>query len=192
MALAERVKNILVQPSQEWDVIAREPASVADIFKSYVLPLAAIGPIASIIGLSLIGFGVPTLGRYRVPLGSAIAQAVVTYVLSLAAVYVLALIIDALAPSFSGQKNHVQAFKLAAYSSTAAWVAGIFGLIPALGFLAILGLYSLYLLYLGVPILMKVPEYRVTGYTVTVIIAAIVLFVVVGVVGAMIMPYPTF
>lgn len=192
MALGDRVKNIMMQPRDEWVVIAREPSSVGEIYKSYVIPLAAIGPVASIIGLSVIGFGIPTVGRYRVPFGSAIVQAIVTYVLSLAAVYVLALIIDALAPGFSGQKNPVQAFKLAAYSSTAAWLAGILGLIPALGFLAILGLYSLYLLYVGVPVLMKVPESRVMGYTVAVIIAAVVLFVLVGVVGGMMLPAPTF
>ncbi len=192
MTLTERVKNILAQPRQEWDVIARELSSVGEIYKSYVIPLAAIGPVASVIGLSVIGFGVPTVGRYRVPIGASIVQAIVTFALSLAAVYVLALIIDALAPTFSGQKNQVQAFKLAAYSSTAAWLAGIFGLIPALGFLAILGLYSLYLLYVGVPVLMKVPESKVMGYTVAVIIAAIVLFVLVAVVGGMMLPAPTF
>ncbi|MGH2668336.1 MAG: Yip1 family protein [bacterium] len=192
MTLTERVKNILVQPRQEWEVIARERSTVAEAYKSYVIPLAAIGPVASVIGLSVIGFGVPTVGRYRVPIGASIVQAIVTFALSLAAVYVLALIIDALAPTFSGQKNQVQAFKLAAYSSTAAWLAGIFGLIPALGFLAILGLYSLYLLYVGVPVLMKVPESKVMGYTVAVIIAAIVLFVLVAVVGGMMLPAPTF
>lgn len=192
MALTQRVKNILMQPRQEWEVIARERSSVGELYQSYVIPLAAIGPAASIVGLSVIGFGVPTVGRYRVPIGNAIVQAVVTFALSLVAVYVLALVIDALARSFSGQKDPLQAFKLAAYSSTAAWLAGIFGLIPALGFLAILGFYSLYLLYVGVPILMKVPQSRVMGYTVTVIIAAVVIFVVVGVISAMLLPPPSF
>ncbi len=191
MGLTERVRNILVQPRQEWEVIARERSSVAQMYQ-YVIPLAAIGPIASVIGLSVIGVGAPTVGRYRVPIGSSIVQALVTFVLSLAAVYVLAYVIDALAPTFSGQKNQLQALKLAAYSSTAAWLAGIFGLIPALGFLAILGLYSLYLLYLGVPILMKVPEPKVAGYTVVVIVAAVVLFLVVGAVSGMLRPTPTF
>lgn len=192
MTPTERVKNILVQPRQEWEVIARERASVAQMYQSYVIPLAAIGPIASVIGLSVIGLGGPTVGRYRVPIGSSIVQAMVTFALSLAAVYVLALVIDALAPTFSGQKNQLQALKLAAYSSTAAWLAGVFELIPAMGLLAILGLYSLYLLYVGVPILMKVPAPKVAGYTVAVIVAAVVVFVVVGAVGGMLRPTPTF
>jgi hypothetical protein len=98
-------------------------------------------------------------------------------------VYVLALIIDALAPNFGGVSNQVQALKVAAYSSTASWVAGIFGLIPPLSWLGVLGLYSLYLLYLGLPILMKSPPDKAAGYTGVVIIAAIVLFLVIGLVA---------
>jgi hypothetical protein len=190
MALNKRVKNILLQPGREWAVIAVERPGIPDLYRSYIVPLAAIGPVASIIGLSVIGVSIPTMGRYRVPIGSAIVQAIVTFVLSLVAVYVLALIIDALAPRFSGQRSQIQALKLATYSSTAAWLAGVFVLIPALGFLAILGLYSLYLLYLGAPVLMKVPESKVVGYTVVVIIAALVIFVVFGAVSGMFVPTP--
>jgi len=105
-------------------------------------------------------------------------------------VFVLALIIDALAPTFGGQKNPIQALKVAAYSATAAWVAGIFGLIPALGFLGLLGLYSLYLLFLGLPILMKAPEDKAMGYTLVVIVAAIVLGYLVSALTARLMWHP--
>lgn len=189
--MRERVKNILVQPRGEWEVIAREPSTIGGLYRGYVAPLAAIGPIAAMVGQSLVGFGVPGLGRYRVPLGSALVQAIVTYVLSLAAVYVLALVIDALAPRFEGRKDPEQAFKLAAYSSTAAWLAGIFALVPALGFLSILGLHSLYLLYLGVPVVMKVPESRVLTYTAAVVVAALVIFFIVAVIGGVVTPYPS-
>jgi hypothetical protein len=188
--MRERVKNMVMQPRREWEIIAREPSAIGGLYRGYVAPLAAIGPIAAIVGQSMIGFGVPGLGRYRVPLGSALVQAFVTYVLSLAAVYVLALVVDALAPRFEGRKDPEQAFKLAAYSSTAAWLAGVFALVPALGFLSILGLYSLYLLYLGVPVVMKVPESRVLPYTVAVMIAAVVILFVVAAVAGALMPSP--
>jgi Yip1 domain len=126
-----------------------------------------------------------------VPIGSAINSALVTYVLSLAATYVLALIIDALAPTFNGQKSQIQALKVAAYSSTASWVAGIFHLIPGLRLLTILGLYSLYLLYLGLPVVMKAPREKAMAYTAVVILAAIVLFMIVGVIAGRFMAVPT-
>ena len=57
---------------------------------------------------------------------------VIGYLLSLAIVYVLALIVDALAPTFGGTKNPIAALKLVAYGSTAGFVGGIFSLMPSL------------------------------------------------------------
>lgn len=175
MNLVDRVKGILLSPQAEWDVIDAEPTTLAALYTGYIMPLAAIGPIAQVIGFS--AFGV--MG-YRVPFGQAIAYAVTTYILTLVGTYVLALIIDVLAPNFGGRRSQIQGLKVAAYSSTAAWVAGIFALVPALSILGILGLYSLYLLYLGLPKLMKTPKEKALGYTVLVILAAIVLFVIIG------------
>jgi len=189
--ITDRAKNILLQPSQEWQVIVGERTTTAELYQGYIAPLAAIGPLASMIGVSLIGISVPFVGRYRVPIGSSILQAIVTYVLSLIGVYILAFIIDALAPTFSGQKSRIEALKLAAYSSTAASLAGIFGLIPAIGFLGVLGLYSLYLLYLGVPVLMKVPQDKSRVYTIAVVVAAVVIFAIIGAVSSAVIPYPT-
>ena len=98
-------------------------------------------------------------------------------------------IINALAPSFGGQKNDVQALKATAYSSTAAWLGGAFNLIPALALIGILvSLYSLYLLYAGLPVVMKTPKDKALGYTVVVIIAVIVVFLIIGAVSAAFLP----
>lgn len=190
MNLTERAKNILIQPAEEWRVIEKEPTTTGDLYTSYIMPLAAIGPVASIVGLSLIGFQVPLGGTYRVSLMTAIGHAVVMYVLALVGVYVLALIIDALAPTFNGTKNNSQALKVAAYSSTAGWLVGIFNLIPVLAFLQIFGLYSLYLLYLGLPALMKSPQDKTLAYTVVVIIAGLIIFAIIGAVGGSMITYP--
>jgi len=190
MILVDRVKRILLQPKQEWEVISGETTTTADLYRSYAIPLAAIGPVASIIGMSIFGMGMPFGPAFRVPMITAVFSAVVHYVLALAGVYVLALIIDFLAPTFSGEKNPGQSLKLAVYSSTAAWIAGIFVIIPALGFLGILGLYSLYLLYEGIPVLMKAPREKAVLYTVAVAVAAIVIFVVIGSVIRVLVPLP--
>jgi hypothetical protein len=190
MNLVERVKRILLSPQTEWLVIDTEQTTTAELYTTYIARLAAIGPVAQLIGYSLVG--VSLFGTtYRVPIGSAITTAVVTYVLSLAGIYLLALIIDALAPTFSGKRNQIQALKVAAYSSTASWVAGIFALIPFLWILTLLGLYSAYLLYLGLPILMKTPRDRALPYTGVVIIAAIVVFVVVGIIANRFLAMPS-
>ena len=180
MSLMERAKNIVLQPKTEWPVIDAEQTSTGALYTGYIIPLAAIGPIAQIIGWSVFGMSLPFVGTFRIPIGYAVRTGVITYVASLIGTFVLALIIDALAPTFGGQKNQMQALKVAAYSSTAAWLAGIFGIIPALAILGLLGLYSLYLLFLGLPVLMKAPEDKAMGYTVVVIICAIVLWIIIA------------
>jgi len=181
--LIQRVKNILTTPKTEWPVIDSEPATIAGIYKNYVMILAAIGPICMLIGLLVFGMPLVTFS-----MGYLLAQAVITYVMALIGCYVLALIIDALAPTFGGTKDMVKAFKVAAYSSTAAWVVGIFYLLPLLAILGIIGgLYSLYLLYLGLPVLMRTPADKAVVYTVAVIVAAIVIYIVIGAITSQIL-----
>ncbi len=191
MNLIERCKGILLRPNQEWQTISGETTSIAELYQSYVIILAAIGPVASVIGMSIVGISLPFVGSFRIPITTAVASAVMHYVLTLAGVYVLAIIIDALAPTFSGEKNITQSFKLAAYSYTPGWLAGIFAIIPLLGVLGILGLYGLYLLYLGLPVLKKSPQEKSVGYTVAVVVAAIVIFLVIGAVSRTFISYPT-
>ena len=191
MNLSERVKGILLKPKQEWQTIAGEVTAIPDLYKTYIAILAALGPAATIIGMSLVGIRLPLVGSFRVPITTSIASGIVHYILTLVGVYVLALIIDGLAPTFSGEKNINQAFKVAAYSYTPGWVVGVLWIIPSLSPLGILGLYGLYLLYLGLPVLMKSPQEKSLGYTVAVIIAAIVIFVVTGFISRAIISYPT-
>ena len=146
---AARVQGILLRPRAEWDVIDTEPATTQGLFTGYACILAAIPAVAMILSHLLF------IHWTIVPI---IVIAVLSYVASLLGVFIVGFIIDALAPSFDGQKNQVQAMKLAVYSYTAAWVAGILNIVPLLGILAIIAaLYGLYILYLGLPKLMKSP-----------------------------------
>ncbi len=174
MNIIARVKEILLTPKPAWSVIETEETSTATLYTQYIMILAAIPPVAGFIGMSL--FGVSGFGvSMRVPVMSGLIQMVLGYGLSLAMVYVAALIANALAPTFGGQKSEIQALKLVAYSGTAAMVGGIFSLIPALGVLGLVAaLYSLYLLYLGVPTLMKVPQEKVLRYTAVLVVCVMV------------------
>jgi hypothetical protein len=182
MNLVARAKAILMIPKQEWAAIDAEPLNVSELLIGYVLPLAAIGPIARFIGFSIFGFG-----GFRLSMGWGISQAITSFVLGVIGVFVLAWVINALAPTFGATQSMPQAIKLSAYSMTAAWVAGIFYLLPFLTILAVIGaLYSLYLFYVGLPVLMKVPADKVVTYAVVIFVACIILFGVVGmVVGRM-------
>src|SRR5690606_3263307 len=130
---------------------------------------------------------------FKPTLMGGLTQAVVSYVLALVSVWVLTFIIDALAPQFGGTSDRTQAMKLAAYSATAGYLGGAFGLIPAVAALGLLAsLYGLYLLYLGATPVMKVPQDRAGLYVVIIIVAAIIVYFVVAMVtGILTRPFMT-
>ena len=168
----DRAKSLIMSPKDEWPKIGAETKPQSSILTGYVIPLVAIGPIASLIGSQLFGYGAFGV-TYRPPLVGSIVTAIVTFAIGIAMVYLLAWIVDWLAPKFGGQSNKANAFKLVAYGGTAAWVVGIFSLVPMLGLFGILGLYSLYLYYTGAAPLMNVPEDKSVGYIAVVIVCAI-------------------
>jgi len=177
MALVQRVQNICLKPKQEWEVIAGETTSTTDLLKNYALPLAAIGAVAGFIGLSFIGMSFPF--AYRVPMVTGLVSAAVGLAIQLAAVFVLGLIIDALAPKFGGEKNSAQALKVAVYSFTPGWAVSVVRILPSLGILAALAsLYGIYVLYLGLPRLMKSPQETAVTYTLVVVACGIGILIV--------------
>jgi hypothetical protein len=183
VGLMPRVINILTRPRAEWEQIAMEPASTPGLFLGYAVILAAIQPIAMVIHglMPACFFGVVCTTPNPV---FVVIIAVVQFVLSLASAFFVGLIINALAPSFGGEKNAVQAMKVAVYSWTAFWLAGVFAIVPWVGGMLtiIFGLYSFVLLYFGLPMLMKSPPAQALGYTAVVVILGIVVSFVISLV----------
>ena len=183
--LIERVRGIVLSPKSEWQKIAAEPADVKSLFAGYAMILTAIPALCGLIGFALITLLLPTVGTIRTPIAAMLVQLVLTYVLGLMALYVVALIVDALAPTFDGQKSAIQALKLVVYSSTPVWLAGMFVLLPVWGELGILvALYGLYLLYVGLAPMMKNPRNKSFGYTALIIVSYIILAIIVSAVTA--------
>jgi len=183
MDLVDRAKNILLTPKTEWPVIEAEQTDIKSLYVGYIMILAAIPAIAGIIGSMFVGSMVGAVaGRAGLGMGMgggfAVAHGIAAYVITLVVIFVFAFIVDALAPTFGGQKNQINALKLVAYSATAGWVASIATIIPVLGWIvAIVGsLYGIYLLYLGLPVLMKCPEDKTVVYMVVMVVVYIVLY----------------
>jgi hypothetical protein len=174
MDLVARVKGILLNPKAEWPVIEREPGDFGSLFSSYVMYVAAIPPICAFIGTSLIG-----IAGFRVGIMGGLIHAIITYVLTIAGVFVMAYIIDFLAGTFGAQRNFDNAMRVSAYAPTAAWVVGIFNILPFLGFLGILGLYSFYLLHTGIVGLMRPPADKAVLYTISAVVCVIILWAII-------------
>jgi hypothetical protein len=179
MRIIDRIKAICLKPKDEWQVIAGEKASTPDLLKSYALPLAGVGAAATFIGMSVVGISNLTIGTVRVPMASGLVASAVGLGLGLAIVYVTALLIDAFAPRFGGEKNPAQALKVAVYASTPGWVGGVLAILPALAPLALLAdIYGVYLLYLGLQQLMKSPGEKALPYAAAIAGCWIVMMIV--------------
>lgn len=182
--MIDRIKNLLLTPKEEFPRIDAEPMDAKSVFMKWAVPLAAIGPICALIGGQVFGINM-IVASYHPPLISSIVMAVITYAAALAGIWLIAFIIDALAPTFNGVKNFNSAMKVAAFSYTAAWLAGVFQLVPALAIIgALLGLYSFYLLWVGLPVLMKCPPDKSVAYVLVSIVCAFVVYLIIGAVVA--------
>lgn len=178
-SLVDRVKAILLKPAEEWPRIAADDTPTRDVFMGYILPLAAIAPIAGLIGGQVFGYGAFGFS-YKPSLTSGIATAAIGFVLALLNFLALSLVADFLSPRFGGETSNERAFKLVAHASTAAWLVGLFALVPMLGVFWLLGFYSVYLFYTGAGPMLKVPQDRLGPFTAVMFLAAIALNLLVG------------
>ena len=99
--LFERIKNILLQPREEWPRIAAEPETIASLYTSYIIPVAGFAVLCTFID-NLMGFSL--LGvTYKPTYGQAVMSAVWQFGLQLGGVFVMSLILGYLAPLFGGR-----------------------------------------------------------------------------------------
>jgi hypothetical protein len=180
MSIVQRAKNIILKPTDEWNVIASEPATIGGLFTGYAMPLALI-PLAStilftgLLGISaadMMGFG----SGMPLDLMAIAGMAILSFIVSLVSLFVMGTIVKLVSPSFNGTSDKVQAMKLMTYASTSTWVVALVSWIPFLG--AVLGfaaiVYVVYLIYLGLNPVMGVPKEKIAGFTVVIVLIYVV------------------
>ncbi len=190
MNAALRAKAMLFDPLLEWTRIEQETGDPAYVLSRYVAVLALIPAVFSFIGTSVIGVIVPGAGVIRTPVFDGLFGAIFGYVMACATVLLLGLIIDLAAPLFGGRRDFDSAFKLAVYSFTPVWLAGVFLLLPGLRFLALTGCYGAYVLWLGLPRLIKAPEQKVQSFTLLIVACACLLLYIAAVTQRMVFGTP--
>jgi hypothetical protein len=173
--LVQRVINIITKPKQEWEVIAQEEPNTMKLIGGYAFILALIPAMAAFIKYGIIGFSF--MGYTSRSISSGIQTGLIQLLSAVIGVYLLAWVIDLLAPSFDSQKNFGRSLQLAVYASTPQWVAGILLIFStSMSILIMLiSLYAIYLLAVGMPVLKGTPKEKVVGYVILTIIAMIVI-----------------
>jgi hypothetical protein len=180
MSIVERAKNIILKPTDEWNVITSEPATIGGLFTGYAMPLALIPLVSTILFTGLLGISAADMMGFGdgMPLDlMAIAgMALLSLIVSLVSLFVMGTMVKLVSPSFNGTSDKVQAMKLMAYASTPSWVVALLSWIPFLG--AVLGFaamaYVVYLIYCGLNPVMGVPKEKIAGFTVVIVLIYVV------------------
>ena len=182
MDIVERAKAMILSPAAEWRAIESESGDAGYLFANYVALLAAIPPVCEFLRRLLFGWTGSRLHHlHHATVFGAFFGGILRYIATFVALYLMGVVIDGLAPTFFAPKNQQSALKLAVYSMTPVWLAGVFALIPGLGFLRLLALfYAIYVFWLGLPTLMKCPPDKTGPYALAIIVCAIILSIVVG------------
>lgn len=167
-----RIRGMLFAPRAEWALIATEATPTARLYTTFIAPLALLD--------ALVGFIHLTSGPVHVPFSGGVITALLVFAFGLSGIFLVAVIIHAVAPFFGAISNSRLASAVAIYASTPIWLATVFVPFPTLWapmqVLAVL--YHTWLLYLGLRVLMKAASDRVLGFATTVVLCTILLEIV--------------
>jgi hypothetical protein len=182
MNLIERVKNIIVTPKTEWEVISSESSTAQQVIMSYIVPLALAAAAAAFIGYGFL-WSFATIGW-------GIYHAIVVLISTILAVLVAAFVVDALAPSFGSEKNFDRSVRLVAYSYTPSLIGALLAIYPPISFVGgLFGLYGIYLWYLGLTPMKRTPDDKKVIYMIISVIVLIVVWAVIGLIlSAILLP----
>jgi hypothetical protein len=181
LKIVDRAIDICVKPRATFLEIEREKAGFTALYRDYVLWLAALPAFVKLL--------VALLGRhYGRGLAPTLAGAFLDYVCLLAGVYVLALVINSLAPYFGGERDEDQALRLCAYALTPSFLASAAGAIPGLAWCPIFGLYSIALIAFGLPRLMRNEDGQTLAYSASAAVAMAAIALVINLLTTWLLP----
>jgi len=153
-----RIVYLLFRPRAEWELIAQEKTSVDALLRGYILPLALLAPIATMIGMSLFDRDWDPVHGFLVPSGEIFAASAATFFAIVGSIFALAAIFALIAPMFGSARNFLAALKVATYGAIPVLLAGATLVLPAMAIVGMVGLcHTLFLYWLGVHQVLKVP-----------------------------------
>jgi hypothetical protein len=182
--MIQSLVKLFTNPQEYWREAVTEPGDIKALLVPKMAILAAIPAVAAFLGLV---FGFIRFGFLGAFVGG-LASMVLSYVMNIVMWVALGFIIDALAPSFGGQRDIGQSMKLATGTVIPMWLGSALsitsvGALGWLGWLAGLG-YGAYALYLGLPVMNGTSREKAVGYTAASIGILFVVSLVAGMLAA--------
>ena len=115
MTLVDRAKNICLSPNTEWPVIAAEPATTGSLHDATPYRSRPSARSADSSAGRSLASPCRSAAPFALPSLAGSVAAVFAFCMAIVGVFILSAIINALAPTFGGQKNSTQALKVAVY-----------------------------------------------------------------------------
>lgn len=159
METLRRAAGLIFRPRAEWERIAHESTTVDELLRRYILPLAALAPIASTVGMRIFDRTWDPVHGYLVPPESIFAAAAATYFASIASIFALAGIFTLIAPMFRCARDYRAALKVATYGAVPVLLAGATLVLPVMAMVGVIALcHTLFLYWLGADRVLHVPD----------------------------------
>lgn len=177
-----RIRNILVKPRDEWQIIKEEKISYGNLITGYCALISAVPPIAAVMERFIFNRGIVS-NAVQSPFGYVIASNLLWYLVIMVNVIITGAVITALVIRKEPGWVSLPGLQLASYSYTPLFLVGILIIIPRLAWLIYPAiLYSLYLLFLGIRTLTGLSQRKAVAYAVA---SFLVAGVIVGVLNGM-------
>jgi hypothetical protein len=156
-ALLKRVRNILLHPEEEWQVIQAEPASYGSVILRYVAPLAALVPISTVMHWIIFDRKIPNGALWLSFFKYLLLSNLLWFCMDIINVVVTGVVISTIMAITDSQWRGLFGLRLAAYSFTPLFLVGFLALIPYMAWSLVPGiLYGIYILYRGIGTLSSV------------------------------------
>jgi hypothetical protein len=160
--IINHIGGILKNPVAHFEVVSLEERSVSDLFLGYILILAAIPPLAGLIGTTQFGWSFAAGATVKLTFASALKISIAYYLAILVAIYTLAKLIQWMSRTYGGGQPLERCLALTSYAATPMFLIGVLQIYPVMWLNYIAGLpvlaYTVYRLYIGTPIMMRTPR----------------------------------
>jgi Yip1-like protein len=176
-------KEVILHENAEWTRVMLEENNKQSLIR-YGMVLILIAYALTFLLSLLFTMNVGYIGAFSTTY--LITMVVVEFALGIASLYFIPAILAAIAPSFGGKNDSLNALKLFVFAATPSWIGTAVSRIPVLGMLiAIAGaVFAIYLFWQHVAEAMSIPADKKVGYVIVSVVVLAVIFFVIGAIGA--------
>ena len=159
MEALRRITYLVFRPAAEWERIAAERTSVDELLRRYILPLAALAPIATFIGMKVFDRAWDPDQGYLVPADQIFSAAATTFFATIASIFALAAIMVLIAPMYRRRPDFLSALKVSAHGASPLLLSGVVLVLPVMVVVSMVALcYTLFLYRIGVTQVLEIRD----------------------------------